>query len=66
MKRKQITLPDDIDRLADEVVREEERTFSEVVRRALSLFLYIRKYRKLGWKFFRRKDKDGVEVNFVD
>ena len=66
MKRKQITLPDELHDQIEQTAGETETRFSHIVTKALRQWLYIRQYRRVGWRFYRRKDNEEVEVNFVD
>lgn len=55
-----ISLPDDLKEQLDKMADEEGRSRSDVVRQALSDYLFIRKFRRLRARMMSRAQAQGV------
>lgn len=64
MKRRQLTLSDKLHEHLEQAATEDERTATSLIRAAIEMFLYVRQHRHDGWRFFRERDGEKVEVNW--
>lgn len=64
MKRKQILLPEIVIEEGIRIAKSEERSFSNLARRALEMLFEVRQKRLGGWTIYLEKDGERERVNW--